>query len=90
MTQHVSLSAPSLQWITLEQAASAEDLMGEISKYISITEEWDLFQHHSSRSQIALFKQKNNARKMDRNPIALLLKKVLKETHCAQILYKPV
>jgi len=27
---------------------------------------------------------------MDRNPIALLLKKVLKETHCAQILYKPV
>lgn len=54
--------------------------MGEISKYISITKEWDLFQHHSSRSQIALFKQQNNARKMDRNPIVLLLTKVLKRT----------
>lgn len=64
--------------------------MGEISKYIYITKEWDLFQHHSSRSQITLFKQQNNARKMDRNPIALLLTKVLKETRCARILYKPV
>lgn len=54
--------------------------MGEISKYISITKEWDLFQHHSSRSQIALFKQQNNARKIDRNPIVLLLTKVLKRT----------
>lgn len=64
--------------------------MGEISKYISITKEWDLFQHRSSRSQIALFKQQNNARKMDRNPIVLLLMKVLKETCCAPILHKAV
>lgn len=89
MTQDVPL-LPAYSELSLEKAAGAEDVMGEIRKYISITKERDLFHHRSSRSQIALFKQQNNTREMDRNPIALLLTKVLKETCCALILHEAV